>query len=381
MSNERYAIDESLLALVRRLHQPVGRDELIRVVAQETRRPEEQLQAAFDRLLETGTIKQSADVMPSSSYTVAYGSMLKQRGMLTDRPRTHGFRRAIEAVVKPGQTVVDVGCGTGILSYFAARAGAERVHAIDNTLVIEDAKEIAKANGFADKVRFFSGDAGDFAMDGKADFIVSEWIGYFLMEEYMYGAFCQVRDKYLAEGGAVCPSAARVYITPVEDPTADEHYGLGYWSSSVYGFDYSLGRGRQLDRMNLSIMRFSPTAYLSEPWKILDLNCLEDPQDAFHFKRTGAIEFWRSGSCHGFGGHFELDLAPGVTLDTSAYSVSTHWQQVYFPFERLDVHRGDKLEVQLESRPGGVRPEFLIKCKHVRAGETLATFEHLYHGE
>lgn len=40
--------------------------------------------------------------------------------------------------------VLDVGCGTGILSLFAAKAGAKKVIAVDMSNIIEKATTIAK---------------------------------------------------------------------------------------------------------------------------------------------------------------------------------------------------------------------------------------------
>jgi 2-polyprenyl-3-methyl-5-hydroxy-6-metoxy-1,4-benzoquinol methylase len=51
------------------------------------------------------------------------------------------------------QTVLDVGCGTGILSMFAARAGAKQVFAVDRSAMIEHAKAIAAENGLSDKIQ------------------------------------------------------------------------------------------------------------------------------------------------------------------------------------------------------------------------------------
>jgi protein arginine N-methyltransferase 3 len=48
--------------------------------------------------------------------------------------------------------VLDVGCGTGVLSLFAARAGAKKVFAVDASNIAEKAEEIIKVNGYADVI-------------------------------------------------------------------------------------------------------------------------------------------------------------------------------------------------------------------------------------
>ena len=79
-----------------------------------------------------------------------------------------------------GATVLDVGCGTGILSLLCARAGASHVYAVDASDVAVKAIENIKRNGCADSITVVRGKVEDIQLpEGvKVDVIVSEWMGY-----------------------------------------------------------------------------------------------------------------------------------------------------------------------------------------------------------
>lgn len=69
--------------------------------------------------------------------------------MLKDTVRTESYRDFIyeNKHLFEGKTVLDVGCGTGILSMFCARAGAAKVIAVDNSDIINFARENVYRNG------------------------------------------------------------------------------------------------------------------------------------------------------------------------------------------------------------------------------------------
>ena len=91
--------------------------------------------------------------------------------MLRDVPRTDSYRRALmlnHAYVR-GRRVLDVGAGTGVLSMFAASAGAAAVYAVENSAFVSEAREIVAANGFSDVVSVIRGRAEEVELPGRVD--------------------------------------------------------------------------------------------------------------------------------------------------------------------------------------------------------------------
>ena len=74
--------------------------------------------------------------------------------MLKDTVRTDAYRDFIyeNKNLFAGKVVLDVGCGTGILSMFCAKAGAKKVIAVDNSEIINKAREIVFENGLGDVI-------------------------------------------------------------------------------------------------------------------------------------------------------------------------------------------------------------------------------------
>merc|ERR1739848_824118 len=158
--------------------------------------------------------------------------------MLKDRVRTLGYRRAIGANVRlRDKVVLDVGCGTGILSMFAAQSGAKHVYGIDCSDIIEQAKEIVATNGFSEQITLIQGKAEEVELPCKVDVIISEWMGYFLLYESMLDTVLYCRDKWLNPGGAIYPDKAQIVFGMIEDAEyrADK---IDFWDD-VYGFDFS----------------------------------------------------------------------------------------------------------------------------------------------
>lgn len=157
--------------------------------------------------------------------------------MLKDEVRTRGYMNAIQqnSHLFKDKIVLDVGCGTGILCMFAARAGAKyvnriaklcncltsgprHVYGVDCSSIIEQAGEIIKVNGFADKITLVRGKMEEIELPvEKVDIIISEWMGYFLFYESMLDTVLVARDRYLVEGGMIFPDKANLHVAAIED--------------------------------------------------------------------------------------------------------------------------------------------------------------------
>lgn len=100
--------------------------------------------------------------------------------------------------------VLDIGCGTGILSIFAAQAGAKHVYGIEFAAIADFATEIVKKNKLSDKVTILKSKVEEAVLPvDKVDIIISEWMGYFLIYESMLDTVLYARDKWLNKDGYV----------------------------------------------------------------------------------------------------------------------------------------------------------------------------------
>lgn len=179
-------------------------------------------------------------------YFESYKGNSIHREMIEDRVRTEGYRDFIEKnpEVFKDKVVLDVGCGTGILSLFSARAGAKKVFAVDNSGIVTRAKEIIAKNGYSDRIEVIQGRVEDFNTQRligkeKVDIIISEWMGYGLLFEGMLDSVLRARDMYLKPDGILVPSHCNIRLAPISD--ADwiaDSTSEKFWKN-VYGFDFS----------------------------------------------------------------------------------------------------------------------------------------------
>ncbi|KAI0642918.1 S-adenosyl-L-methionine-dependent methyltransferase [Trametes meyenii] len=177
-----------------------------------------------------------------SHYFQSYAENDIHSVMIQDKVRTATYAKFIMSnpEVFRDAIVMDVGCGTGILSLFAARAGAKRVFAIDASDIAEKAAQIVKDNELDNVITVIRGKVEDIKLPegyDHVDIIVSEWMGYALLYESMLDSVLVARDRFLRPEGVMAPSQSQMKFALCE---AGELFKerIGFWSD-VYGFDLS----------------------------------------------------------------------------------------------------------------------------------------------
>jgi protein arginine N-methyltransferase 1 len=124
------------------------------------------IQRSSEPEFQSDVIWESMDATPepnSDAYAQSYSNLQIHEEMIKDSTRTNAYRNAIigNAELFSGRTVLDVGCGTGILSVFAVRAGAAHVYAVDFADIINHAREIVRENGYENRITCIQGRVED----------------------------------------------------------------------------------------------------------------------------------------------------------------------------------------------------------------------------
>ncbi len=281
-----------------------------------------------------------------------FADIHEQERMLGDEPRMEFYHRAIRRHIKPGQRVIDLGTGTGILAAYASRQGASQVYAIDHSTIIEHAKELAAENGI-ENVQFEDLHSTDFHVDEPVDVILHEQIGDFLFDEAMVPNVCDLRDRVLKPGGLILPSLFELFCEPI---TLHDDRRIPYiWElKDVHGFDFSsMERSRpenpeyyRLSSCDLHLVKHFIGA--PAPVVAIDLHTVEE--NALPPKVTFTREVCNAGMVDGLAVYMKARVDDDLELTSSPLEPgrAPHWGFRILRLDQSRVEVGDTLKVTLD---------------------------------
>lgn len=295
-----------------------------------------------------------------------FDSLFKHWGMhlfmLKDHVRLDAYQKAITRAVRRGDVVVDIGSGTGILAFLAARAGAKKVYAIEKGDVISLGRQIARRNHLDEIVEFIHGDSRSIEIPEKADILLSELIGIFALHENMLSILADAKYRFLKPCGKIIPSKINLFVIPIEDALTFDNTSLQ--TDELYGLDFSAIDNLKRDAIFATDLRAPTIRRLSDQ----TLFCSIDSHSAFQSLISNRIKICvnQTGTLHGFGGWWEAFLYENVLLSTSPTHPRhpTSWLDAFFPVqEPFAVHDGDVIifECRTEICEGNIHWDYRIE--------------------
>jgi type I protein arginine methyltransferase len=279
-----------------------------------------------------------------------FAQFSEQEKMLADGPRMAFYHTAITRHVRPGDRVIDLGTGTGILAAFAARRGAATVYAIDHSDILKHARRLAAHNRI-ENVKFIATHSRNFTTDERVDVILHEQMGNFLFDEAMLTNVIDLRDRLLKPDGLIVPALFEFYCEPVK--VRDDRLTPFIWELNVHGYDYScLERSRPQDPQyyrNNSCDLGLVEHFLGEPAPALtvDLQTLHeaDLPHEIHLSRT----VLNAGRLDGFAVFFRAHAGGDLTLSSSPLDPgrAPHWGFCILRTDTEAFAKGDVVELTL----------------------------------
>ncbi len=264
--------------------------------------------------------------------------------MLVDRRRTEAFLKAVITEVRPGDIVIDIGAGTGVLSMFAAKAGARHVYAIEEGPIGAVAVRAIEQNGLADRITVVEGTSTEIELPERGTVLITETIGNVGLEE---GITAWVRDAHarlLTPDARVIPRSIAVIAAPVE--VHEDHGELTRWKRPHYTLDFSALL--ELGVNNMLWAELSPGNLVAEPVPIIEVDLGTVPERDV----TGSTRFVskREGVVHGIGVWFDAELVPGQSLANGPPRRTPSWNQGYLPLlDPIPVTEGAEIDITIET--------------------------------
>lgn len=269
---------------------------------------------------------------------------------LRDHRRNEAYQAALQKYVTPESVVVDIGCGTGLLGFIALKAGARKLYAIEQSNLIDVAREIAEQNQLLDRVEFIKGDLFLQSLPEKADIIVHEQIGDFFWDEGMVEKLTYARTHFLKPDGRILPQQLRLHLAPAFHPAF--YIDGNFWKQSFYGMNFSALHREEIKQGSarnqpIKILLKNDDIFLSPSQEVAHVDFLKSEAALKSLKI--AYPVLKTGWCTGLVGFFQIAFDQDNIVSTSPQMPPTNWGQFLIPVrEQIWVEAGQTLQFEMQ---------------------------------
>jgi protein arginine N-methyltransferase 1 len=273
--------------------------------------------------------------------------------MLMDQNRMHSFKSAIDYAVFPGAKVLELGGGTGVLSFFAA-AKADKVYCVEfNPDMVREARRFLAMNPNGHKVEVVHADAFDYLPPEPVDVVICEMIHVGMLREKQVEVIEAFKQRYLARFGGPLPVFMPEAVVMAVQPLQQDFDFEGFYAPIV--------------QFQETTAIYPGTVELGQPavYSILDFNqptaTLIAWQGRFPIEKAGTLNAIRF-------------VTKNILAVVPEQSGTIDWLNHYMtlPLARpLDVTAGDTVQVSFSYRAGGSIPSLQASIR-VALAEELA---------
>ena len=268
-------------------------------------------------------------------------------GYVADGIRLQQFKIAIAKNVKVGNRVADLGCGSGVLGLLCLQAGADHVYAVDDSAMIDIARESMMRAGQGERATFIRGKSSQIELPEQVDVVICDHVGYFGFDYGVVEFFEDARRRFLKPGGTLIPSRIRLNVAAVgAQKCSDLTNG---WQADKIPSEFHWLRSYSINAKHaVNLVRDD---VLGPPVVLGDIDLYADNPEFFSWNAELRIE--RDAVMHGLAGWFECELSEDVWMTNSPLAEkSIQRPQAFLPIgETVQVKAGDTVKTTIMARP------------------------------
>lgn len=284
-----------------------------------------------------------------------FASLISQHNMLKDTVRVLAYKTAIINQVK-NKRVIDLGCGTGILSIFAAKSGASNVIAIEESNIALLAKKMFKTNNVSHLINLYNSNSKDIVIDKKADVLIHEIIGMDPLDENILIYIEDAKKRFLNKNAIIIPYRLEICCVAYEEHLHTHIETEANILGDLYGINFNtyvseIKTTKDINQRNEFSKKQSLTEkkIISNEILLYDLNFYDDNIYKLLNKKTISLKINQDGVISGVLIYFKAHLSKEIILSTSSFAPNTHWGQKNNIFTNSKkVKKGSTIKLEFE---------------------------------